>query len=63
MQDRYELIELTDSELDAVAGGNPFEIKAFKSTVTQTVSFNNSSTNTITAIIDNSVNISGEPEM
>ena len=22
----YELIELTDSELDAVAGGNPFSI-------------------------------------
>ena len=63
MQDLYELIELTDSELDAVAGGNPFEIKAFKSTVTQTVSFNNSSTNTINALIDNSVNIIGDPSM
>jgi hypothetical protein len=58
-----ELVELTEFELDAVAGGNPFSINisADKSKVRARVSasFENESTNSITNLIDNSVNVSG----
>jgi hypothetical protein len=59
----YEPVELTEHELDAVAGGNPFSINlfAFASRVRASVSadIENSSTNTITNLIDNSVHVSG----
>jgi hypothetical protein len=58
-----EPVELTEFELDAVAGGNPFSITidADKSKVRARVSasFSNESSNTIMNLIDNSVNISG----
>jgi hypothetical protein len=58
-----EPVELTEFELDAVAGGNPFSINvaAVASTVRARVSasFENESTNSITNLIDNSVNVSG----
>jgi hypothetical protein len=59
----HEPVELTELELDAVAGGNPFSINvaAVHSTVRARVSasFSNESSNDITNLIDNSVNISG----
>jgi hypothetical protein len=58
-----EPVELTEFELDAVAGGNPFSItvRAFRSSVRASVSasFENESTNSIMSLIDNSVNVSG----
>jgi len=58
-----EPVELTESELDAVAGGNPFSINveaAFsKVRAKVSASFSNESSNDITNLIDNSVNISG----
>jgi hypothetical protein len=58
-----EPVELTEFELDAVAGGNPFSInvEAAFSKVRASVraSFENESTNSITNLIDNSVNVSG----
>jgi hypothetical protein len=63
----YELIELTECELDAVAGGNPFEIVAtltaagIASSVSATISssFANAPATAVTASVDNSVHISG----
>jgi len=58
-----EPVELTELELDAVAGGNPFSINvsaAFsKVRASVRASFENESTNSITNLIDNSVNVSG----
>jgi hypothetical protein len=58
-----EPVELTEFELDAVAGGNPFSInvRASRSSVRASVSasFSNESSNTIMNLIDNSVNVSG----
>jgi len=58
-----EPVELTEFELDAVAGGNPFSINveaAFsKVRAKVSASFSNESSNDITNLIDNSVNISG----
>ena len=58
-----EPVELTEFELDAVAGGNPFSInvEAAFSKVRASVraSFENESTNSITNLIDNSANVSG----
>jgi hypothetical protein len=58
-QDLCEPVELTEFELDAVAGGNPFSINvtaAFSDVYARVrASFDNSSTN----LIDNSVHISG----
>jgi hypothetical protein len=59
----YELIELTDCELDAVAGGNPFSINisavlsAISATVNSTIS--NSAAVAQQNSVDNSVHISG----
>jgi hypothetical protein len=62
-QDLCEPVELTELELDAVAGGNPFSINvtAVFSSVSARVhaSFENESRNSITNLIDNSVNVSG----
>jgi hypothetical protein len=58
-----EPVELTEFELDTVAGGNPFSINveaAFsKVRASVSASFSNESTNSITNLIDNSVNVSG----
>jgi hypothetical protein len=58
-----ELVELTEFELDAVAGGNPFSINisALGSTVSAFLSLviNNHPTTTITTIVDNSIHING----
>jgi bacteriocin-like protein len=63
MKDVCELIELTECELDAVSGGNPFSINiaATLSSVTARVraSFDNSSAVAQQNSVDNSVNISG----
>jgi hypothetical protein len=59
----YELIELTDSELDEVAGGNPFSINisAVLSSVTATVNstLENNSANAQENSIDNSIHVTG----
>jgi hypothetical protein len=59
----YELIELTECELDAVAGGNPFSINisATLSTISATVAaaFSNSSAVAQQNSVDNSVHITG----
>jgi hypothetical protein len=64
----YELIELTECELDAVAGGNPFAIgpvtltaAGIASSVSATISssFANAPASAITASVDNAVSISG----
>ena len=58
-----ELIELTECELDAVAGGNPFSITidAVRSRVTATVNstLENNSANAQENSIDNSIHITG----
>jgi hypothetical protein len=58
-----EPVELTEFELDAVAGGNPFSINisAFTSRVFASLSLfiDSHPTNTIVNVIDNSINISG----
>jgi bacteriocin-like protein len=64
MQDVCELIELTDCELDAVSGGNPFSITidAYKSKVLAkvTATLENNSANAQENTIDNSINVSGD---
>ena len=63
MKDLCELIELTECELDAVAGGNPFSITidAVRSRVTATVNstLENNSANAQENSIDNSIHITG----
>jgi hypothetical protein len=63
MNDRCELIELTECELDAVAGGNPFSINisAVLSSITASISstLENNSANAQQNTIDNSINVSG----
>jgi hypothetical protein len=58
-----EPVELTEFELDAVAGGNPFSVNVFAlaSSVSARVRANieNESTTSITNVVDNSINISG----
>ena len=58
-----EPVELTEFELDAVAGGNPFSINisAFASRVfaSLSVDINSRPTTTIVNVVDNSINISG----
>ncbi len=59
----YELIELTECELDAVSGGNPFSINisASLSSISATVAaaFANSSAVAQQNSVDNSVHITG----
>lgn len=59
----YEPIELTELELDAVSGGNPFSItiSATGSTVYayEKVTITNAPSTAIQNIVDNSINISG----
>jgi hypothetical protein len=63
MKDLCELIELTECELDEVAGGNPFSITidAMRSRVTATVNstLENNSANAQENSIDNSIHITG----
>jgi hypothetical protein len=63
MKDICELIELTECELDEVAGGNPFSITidAMRSRVTATVNstLENNSANAQENSIDNSIHITG----
>jgi hypothetical protein len=63
MKDLYELIELTECELDAVAGGNPFSITidAIRSRVTATVNstLENNSAVAQENSVDNSIHVSG----
>jgi hypothetical protein len=54
-----EPVELTEFELDAVAGGNPFSITSTGSVVSQWLIITNRSTNVIVNYINNSINISG----
>jgi hypothetical protein len=59
----YELVELTDYELDAVAGGNPFSINitsvlsAISASVTSSIA--NSAAAAQQNSVDNSVHVSG----
>jgi hypothetical protein len=59
----FEPVELSEFELDAVAGGNPFSINisALGSTVSAFLSLviDNHPTTTITTIVDNSIHIGG----
>lgn len=59
----YEPVELTELELDAVSGGNPFSItiSATGSTVYayEKVTITNAPSTAIQNIVDNSINISG----
>jgi hypothetical protein len=59
----YELVELTECELDAVSGGNPFSINitATLSAITASVAaaFANTSVAGQSNSVDNSVNVSG----
>jgi bacteriocin-like protein len=64
MQDIYELIELTECELDAVSGGNPFSINisAFASVVRARI---NSTLENNSAVAqensnDSSIHVSGD---
>jgi hypothetical protein len=66
MQDICELIELTECELDEVAGGNPFSITAsLTASVSSTISaafataFANAPATAITGTVDNEVYITG----
>jgi hypothetical protein len=66
MKDLCELIELTECELDEVAGGNPFEAYVYlfaegRSRITSTVStaFSNAPLVDQTNTSDQSVSISG----
>jgi hypothetical protein len=58
-----EPVELSEFELDAVVGGNPFSINisAFASSVSASLSLviDNHPTTTITTIVDNSIHIGG----
>ena len=53
-----EPVELTELELDAVSGGNPFSITSAGSVVSQWLIITNRSTNVILNYINNSINIS-----
>jgi hypothetical protein len=59
----YEFVELTEYELDAVAGGNPFSINisATLSSITASVmsTIANSATAAQSNSVDNSVNVTG----
>jgi hypothetical protein len=63
MKDICELIELTECELDEVAGGNPYSITidAIRSRVTATVNstLENNSANAQENTIDNSIHVTG----
>ena len=63
MKDLWEPIELTECELDSVAGGNPFSINvtAMRARVTASVAatLENNSANAQENTIDNSINVSG----
>jgi hypothetical protein len=63
MKDICELIELTECELDEVAGGNPYSITidAIRSRVTATVNstLENNSANAQENSIDNSIHVTG----
>jgi hypothetical protein len=63
MKDRFEPVELTECELDAVAGGNPVSITidAVRSRVTATLNstLENNSANAQENTIDNSINLTG----
>jgi hypothetical protein len=58
-----EPVELTEFELDAVAGGNPFSINiaaAFSAvSATVTAALANASENNLANLVDNSINVSG----
>jgi hypothetical protein len=58
-----EPVELTEFELDAVAGGNPFSINisAFGSSLSASLSvfIDSHPTTSIVNVVDNSINISG----
>jgi hypothetical protein len=54
-----EPVELTELELDAVSGGNPFSITSAGSVVSQWLIITNRSTNVIVNYINNSINIIG----
>ena len=58
-----EPVELTEFELDAVAGGNPFSINiaAVASAISATVNaaLLNGSANSLANLVDNSINVSG----
>ena len=58
-----EPVELTEFELDAVAGGNPFSINiaAVTSAISATVNaaLVNGSANSLANLVDNSINVSG----
>ena len=62
-EDLREPVELTEFELDAVAGGKPFSINiaATLSAVSATVSATlaNTSTNNLANLVDNSINVTG----
>jgi hypothetical protein len=59
----YELIELTESELDVVSGGNPFSINISATlsaiTASVTAAFANNSAVAQQNSVDNSVHITG----
>jgi hypothetical protein len=59
----YELIELTECELDAVAGGNPFSINISATLSSITASVNSTISNSAAVAqsnsVDNSVHITG----
>jgi hypothetical protein len=58
-----EPVELTEFELDAVAGGNPFSINiaaAFSDVDARVnAALVNGSTNNLANLVDNSINVSG----
>jgi hypothetical protein len=63
MQDVCELIELTESDLDAVSGGNPFSINIAATLSAISATVNSTIHNTATAAqqnsVDNSVTVTG----
>jgi hypothetical protein len=63
VEDIREPVELTEFELDAVAGGNPFSINisATLSSVTAAVNATlaNGSSNNLANLVDNSIHVSG----
>ena len=67
MYELIELIELTECELDAVAGGNPFSINitatlsSISATVTSAIA--NSATAAQANSVDNSVHVTGDSGM
>jgi len=59
----YELIELTECELDAVSGGNPFSINISAAFSAISATVNSAIANSATAAqensVDNSVHVTG----